>query len=273
MKKFTEHLYQDLQVALQEIADLNENQLIKSERSRIAAQKSLLKLKAFIVCYTFKDANEEILFFKEIKPKFLSELIFHREVYFAESRKPVGDAKEQVKHCRRILENINQYFERYHFLYLYYQKKRSDMDEQYFLRNGGIVTENECDTNIDPLFSTPYSCKFSKIIAMERLSEYVDYLIRQSHHHFVYPQQLSEDILLRWTDKKAGLIEMLYGLQSMGSFNNSQAELNQIVRLFEIAFNVDLGNYSRTFQEIRIRKKGRTPFLDRMKEMLLKKNG
>lgn len=53
------------------------------------------KLKAFISDYTFKDENEEILFFKEIKPQLFSKLIYYQNIYKIEAMRPNGSDDEK----------------------------------------------------------------------------------------------------------------------------------------------------------------------------------
>jgi hypothetical protein len=59
---------------------------------------------------------------------------------------------------------------------------------------------------------------------------------------------------LKWTASKASLIELLYALQTSGSFNNGSIDLKSLATSLENLFDIDLGNYYRVFQEIRIRK-------------------
>lgn len=49
----------------------------------------------------------------------------------------------------------------------------------------------------------------------------------------------------------------------------SSSDLKQIATYFESVFNVSLGDYYRTFLEIRIRKSGRTNFIDDIKQKLI----
>ncbi|WP_158638411.1 RteC domain-containing protein [Panacibacter ginsenosidivorans] len=46
--------------------------------------------------------------------------------------------------------------------------------------------------------------------------------------------------------------------------------MKDIAQLLEAVFGIDLGNYYRTFQEIRIRKSGRTNYLDQLKATLIR---
>ena len=74
-----------------------------------------------------------------------------------------------------------------------------------------------------------------------------------------------------WTGKKVALIELIYALFIDGAFNNGNADLNEIVKALEIAFQIDLGNFSRTFSEIKARKMNRIKYLDILIEKLSSK--
>ncbi|MDH7459858.1 RteC domain-containing protein [Chitinophagaceae bacterium 26-R-25] len=60
----------------------------------------------------------------------------------------------------------------------------------------------------------------------------------------------------------------MYALQSLVVFNNGAADIKLLATYFERIFTVDLGNYYRIFQEIRIRKGNRTAFLKSLIERL-----
>ena len=76
---------------------------------------------------------------------------------------------------------------------------------------------------------------------------------------------------LTWTGAKTDLVELIYALHAVGAFNNATPDLRKIVEAFELIFNVNLGNYSRTFLSIRIRKTGQTAFLDQLQQRLMQR--
>ncbi len=273
MKTFTNGELAEMQTVLQEIADTSENNLQAAERSYQVVQRYLQKLKEFILSRGFKDKAEEIHFFKYLKPLYLKQLIYFKEVFHLEAGLPLADEHLVQQYYKQFTERINGFFERNHRFYIYHRTGKTDQDEVFFTRganHGTLLPEYILD--IDPEFSTLYSFKLAKILAYEKLNAYIRHAIHQQVNGSSQTgaSELAQ-VSLPWTDKKTGLIEILYALQSMGSLNNSKAELRQIARLFEVAFHIDLGNYSRAFQEIRLRKKGRAQFLDRMKEMLIKR--
>jgi hypothetical protein len=84
---------------------------------------------------------------------------------------------------------------------------------------------------------------------------------------------LPYDSGLIFTAPKVCLIELGYALKAHGSFNNGNAPVNKIIRALEQMTSVDLGNTSRSFQEIRARKIGLTKYLDALKTSLTERMG
>jgi hypothetical protein len=65
--------------------------IIKAQKSIVCIKSVLGKLKTFTLNYPFKnEEEEEILFFKEIKPGIVSQLIYHIKINNIESKRPMG---------------------------------------------------------------------------------------------------------------------------------------------------------------------------------------
>ena len=73
MMHYTQTALASINEALAKVASEAENSLQMSERSCQILQSYIVELKKFIQGYTFKDRQEEILFFKEIEPIFIRE--------------------------------------------------------------------------------------------------------------------------------------------------------------------------------------------------------
>jgi len=61
------------------------------------------------------------------------------------------------------------------------------------------------------------------------------------------------------------LDELGYAMHAHGSFNNGNAPVSKILSALGRMANVDLGNYSRTFQQILSRKEGYSKYLESLK--------
>ena len=146
--------------------------------------------------------------------------------------------------------------------YHYTLSQSNHLDEKYFTRmnasNGRV--EN------DERFSTHYDEKVARILTNELVKEYVLAAVRKIKSG---ASGDSSTTPISWTGSKTDLIELIYGLHATGVFNRASSDLKQIASYFEAVFNVSLGNYYRTFQEIRLRKSGQTNFIDEMRKNLI----
>ncbi len=94
--------------------DLEEDDPIKCAQLFIdVCLKALTKLKNSIFKHKFKTQTKEIRFFKEVKPKFLSLLIYNLKVFKIESHKPNGCNKIRRKYLLNELDKIKHYFDRH----------------------------------------------------------------------------------------------------------------------------------------------------------------
>jgi hypothetical protein len=70
----------------------------------------ILQLKSFILNYPFQDTNEEIHFFKVIKPNLLSELIYNNKVLQILIKRPPGNCVILQGYYEMKLNEITNFF-------------------------------------------------------------------------------------------------------------------------------------------------------------------
>lgn len=92
------------------------------------------ELREFIHQYTFQDDNEEILFFKDIKPFILSKLIYFNDIYTLELRKPNGSKEVLKEYYKKKQTTITEFCNANLDFYQYYRSKATHLDRYYFLR-------------------------------------------------------------------------------------------------------------------------------------------
>ncbi|MEO7044123.1 MAG: RteC domain-containing protein, partial [Ferruginibacter sp.] len=170
------------------------------------------------------------------------------------------------------LKKINDYINNNHEFVTYYRSQATSFDEIYFLRKEpeSWLLMNFENYETDLKFTTIHDHIISKIIAFELLSEFINSKIvkLEIQHDISGGQKGLTESNLNWTASKVSLVELLYALQSAVSCNNGNIDLKQLATHLENLFNIDLGNYYRVFQEMRIRKINRTTFLDQLKDKL-----
>lgn len=270
MKAFSEKLLEEMEKTLNRLAGECSNELQKAERCGKAVNAILIQLREYMTGYQFGDQEDEILFFKYYKPLFFKELIFYSELAYLESSKPVGEKEKIKSFYHHVVDQYQDFFARNHQLYIYHQLERDDLDGQFFLRDSrplNLIPDYSLD--FDPLFSTPNSSKLAKIMALEDLIEHIRRKIDQLEMGL--EANSVEKSKHRWTDSKSALIELAYALHSRGAVNHGKSDVKMIIKVMESLFDVQVGNFYRTFQSMRIRKKNRTIFLDSLKDSLEKR--
>lgn len=160
-------------------------------------------LKSYISRYTFKSKNEEINFFKNIKPKILSRLIYYRQVYCIQIMCPYDSDRGKVKYYKEELDKLKSFFDRNLEFYKYYRSGCCHLDQYYFVRG---IKDIQLSFDLfyferDPNFSTSHDCLISKILANELLPAYLNKQISELDN-----QKVNEEIFmtpkLTWTGKK-----------------------------------------------------------------------
>jgi hypothetical protein len=275
MKNFTLKLNKDLNAQLKTI-DLEETDLIKKAQKSIVCIKSTLsKLKTFILNYTFKSEEEEILFFKEVKPGILSQLIYQIKINNIESKRPMGSIDIQQKYLLHELEKLTSYFNSHLEFYRYYRMNSTFLDDKFFVR-GREDLHLHLDNlmiYIDPEFSTSQDYMVAKIMANDRLevhlkTELESLSIKVSNPAWSQVANLS-NTMFQWTDSKTAMIELIYALCASGSINKGQCEIKELTALFEQIFNVRITDVYRTFLEIKGRT-SQTKYIDNLKVALIR---
>ena len=270
ISKLSKNLNKQLQ-----LIDSEEINLIKAQKSIICIKDTLSQLKSHVQNHSFVNEDEEIYFFKVIKPEILSQLIYFIKINNIESKRPLGALEIQKKYLILELEKLTQYFNSHLEFYRYYRMNSNFLDDKFFVR-GRADLHLHLDNlmiYIDPEFSTSQDYMVAKILANDRLEVYLktelDTLTLKSSNPG-WCQNNYGDIAFQWTDNKTALIELIYALHASGSINNGQTEIRELTAYFEQILNVRLTDIYKSFYEI----KGRTnptKYIDKLKLDLIRK--
>ena len=250
----------------------SEDNSIEGIKDKYSAMLGIVsRLKDFASGYEFKNKKEEIFYFKIIKPAFLSTLIYYQKLFHIKTHLPTGLPDDIMSFYLSELNKIKVYTERNLDFLAYYRSGSELLDEIYFVSkepDPWLSLNTDCEPGT---FATTYDHKLSRLLAYERISAFLIQEIRELHPDSAEPHVSNEGSNITWTGSKASLIELLYALQTSGVCNNGVIEVKQLANHFERLFNVKLGNFYRTFQEIRIRKMSRTSFLDHLRDTLIQR--
>lgn len=251
-----------------------DNQSIKCENAIEIILKTIKSLRIILSKTKFKTDAEEIKFFKEIKPQFTSKLIYYNTIFKIEMKRPNGGNRIVKKYYNNELVKLKAFLDNELEFYKYYRSGSTYLDHKYFLRSKFDIKMSlssyyfEADTN----FSTSHDYKVAKILANDLIQLYLENnLVLIGNKDNGEKSQRKPNLKMIWTSPKVALIELVYALHTEGVFNNGAADLKDIAEYFEHIFEIDLGQYRRTFLEIRTRKADRAKFLTTLNKGLLKR--
>lgn len=265
MIEFVSSLKEEVQATLLSIETEERCVLRRSERSIEELEQAFVRLKSFTVSYTFESKEEEIEFFKQMKPTLFSTLIFYRKLYNIEINRPKGGQDEQRDYIKRHLCRLHDYFDCNRDFYKYYRSENTHMDEYYFLRQKPTIqlTMESFYFERDPHFSTAADFKMAKVIANDRVERYLMEELEKLDNKTLNSSRSG----MVWTASKSDLVEQLYSNYLLQSINGGKITLKEMQKRAEEYFNIDLGNISRTLYDMSIRKNP-TLFLDKMQKAL-----
>ncbi|UPZ16234.1 RteC domain-containing protein [Flavobacterium humidisoli] len=257
----------------QEISLESVHVIDESYRMIIFLQDLLSGMKKQVLEHHFTEANEEIEFFRIIKPQILGKLIYYNKVYRIETSCPVNGGKMYYKYFSGELQHLkNEYKE--HIcnsdFYRYYRSGRTDRDHDFF-KLGRINLNTGLNSfifEVDTQFSTYYDYKVSRIIADELLYNYLIIKINPVDKPDVVLQNAESTKDIFWTESKNALIELIYALYTSGAISNGKTGIRKISLIFQMVFRIQLGDIHHAFHRMKERADNRTLFLDQLKSSL-----
>jgi hypothetical protein len=274
MKTYSQTLLSDLNRQLELLHAENEEPIKYSERAIKILISVLEELKTFFVKYKFESKTDEIEFFKFIKPQFVYKLIYYNQIYNLETDKPSGSEKALRKFYSYELDKLKIYFDENIDFYRYYRTGNNCLDKKYFVRGQHDIrlTLDSFYFQADHRFTTSHDYKVAQIMANDLIQVYLEGEMNKIERRAVQQITIANGISSqKWTGSKVALVELIYALHAEGVFNNGASDLKDVAEFFETNLNVDLGQFHRTFLEIRMRKSDRTKFLSSLRETFLKR--
>ena len=214
----------------------------------------------------FKCDEDEIYFFKNIKPKIQAYLIFFSILTeFETSKYHMSD--EEMNNLIEKKMRMFRYLIRENLDFVtYYKEGLTHLDRLYFLRPSDIqkVTRHTANMMLDPEFNTTYDAVAANIIAHKLL---LNYLFPEQQNKIKIPKVAK----LKWTGSKADFIELVYGLQSTTAVKGGDVEIKELCQALQSIFEVQIDDPYRVFIDICNRKMTLLKFIPKMEEGILSK--
>ena len=236
-------------------------------------QDLLSGMKNHVLEHHFIDENEEIEFFRIIKPQILGKLIYYNKMYRIETSCPVSTGKMYYKYFSNELQQLKQEYKEHicnSDFYRYYRSGRTDRDHDFF-KLGKINLNTGLNSfifEVDTQFSTYYDYKVSCIIADELLYNYLIIKINPVDKPGMALQNAESTKDVFWTESKNAVIELIYALYASGAISNGKVGIRKISLIFQLLFRVHLGDIHHAFHRMKDRAGNRALFLDQLKSSL-----
>jgi hypothetical protein len=268
ISKFSDRLYADLTRDLNALALEEDLTVRRLEKSIHVCLKYLQKLKDFCKLHDPATQEQEIQFFKFIKPKFKCQLIFYQTLLNLELRKPIGEGKVVADYFEQELRIIHQFFTANYNFHQYVRSQATYLDEYYYVRGNYNVylDPDQCVIDFDQCFSTTHDNKLAQVLASTLLHEHLAQSIARIMQKEAIIKTDPELGDFDWKKTKVALIELVYSWHDTEAFGKKN--LKSIVKFIEKAFNVSLGNFYDTYDWLCGRPVP-TLYIDEMREAFL----
>lgn len=250
--------HKDLNAKVMELS----NPIRMSEMGVALSDQVISILKDKVEKVGFRNPEEEIDFFKRIKPDPMSYYIYFSEVRSFEMRKPKVGNEFQLQFIEKELKKINKFFLKNSYLVQYMEQGYSHLDQQFFTRNSRRfypLMPLTCHYQY-PGFSSSHDFMWSQVQAMNRFTEYLDSLKKKLTPGEKDPAARQ----LTWSGSKANLVELIYALQASAEINSGAVDLKTLTSAFEDIFQIGLDNVYKSYSEIKARKGPRAKFLRKL---------
>lgn len=233
-------------------------------------KEMLFNIKAQVIKDGFTNEQQEIDFFKNIKPQILGKLIYYNKIFRIETTCPVSNGKIHQSYYENLLKNLKSEYKESicnEDFYRYYRAGRTDRDHTYF-RLGQINYHDGLKSGvfeIDLSFSTYYDNKIAYITANELLYTYMLTKINPEENPdlILLNGEANKDI--SWTNSQNALIELIYALYASNSIAFGKIGIRKLALIFQVLFRTPLNDIHHSFHRMKTRAGSRTAFLDQLK--------
>ncbi len=210
--------------------------------------------------------QDEITFFKEVKPQLTSLYYYYRRALDIVHQVPATSVtvKERVLQDER--RKLDHFALNNQDLQCYLKRGLKHNDELYYTRKWDD-TELFADyrlVDLDQTYSTRKGFKTARLLAHPYLYQFIEQQIRALRHT---PDSVPSTEV-QWVGKKVNLVTLIYGLIETKQVD---ADVSKLAHLMSDVFSVDLNNIYGMWQDIKMRKKEKLPFIKELIEVLSNK--
>lgn len=208
----------------------------------------------------FATPEEEIFFFRHVKPPLYSMLIAFTKLRKLELLRPSFDKSKFKGLVKKKLDFVQAHYLDYPEFIRYFNSTSTYDDERYFLRSNKI--QLDCFPNIfDDRLSTGYDLIAAHLLAYQFLTDHFDQSNRKAENESNYSN-------VPWTADKVAFVELISGLHAVSSINKGDIDLKTLCAQLGSLFNIEIKDIYGKRNEIKERKGERFKFIRQMLDAL-----
>lgn len=225
------------------------------------------KINDWLRYYNFPTEEEEIHYFKVLKPQLTSKIIYYKKRHEIDIKLPISQ-KAKYKYYDRQLEKNNQAISDFKSFSRYIRNESTHRDQEYFLRknNNSDLNDQYQFAFLDEKTTTKMEFLLATLLAKEQIIFYLESKLDEIEQQCKNTKLISN---LKWTGSKIEIIELIYAIHHQKVINNGNADIKELANGIEKLLNIEISPYLyRTYQDIKQRKTGHTKFLNSLSENL-----
>lgn len=247
------------------------NKIEKLKLQLKQAKEVLNDLRIYVRNNKFKEAKNEIHFFKHIKPSIYADFIFYNNQLKYQVSKPNTTNSILKNYLKNELKKLEAKKRKNLEFYRYYKHKNTFLDHIYFLRENKQLELFSTNISIylDSEFYTSHDTLAAEVIAYDLQTNFYKKEIKKLKN--ISSGKFDDDnervqSPLNWTASKTDLVELVYALKVSGAINTGNINTKELVSIFSSAFNIEVSNHYKIYSDIKNRTIERTKFLKKLVE-------
>ena len=267
LENYVHKLLARVQSEINELPSYNSNLKLFTEKAHLYSI-AVGELNTIVSKHEFSSIEEEIKFFKYVKPKLLMEqhYCYHRAQLLQKYVNLSKDARDKVVTSK--LRRIDTYFQVHHDFCTYYELGHTDKDQEYFVRLSSRSTINLDYNLVDKDFNTTSEKGHAvgKMLSKKKLSDYLQKVLHLDPLHNM-SQGLQIVGKLNFKGTHTELVELIYALKAADLLDDSIVRVSEVLNyVFDVS---NLQTY-KIWQKIKERKIDQTKLMTKMQQSLLK---
>ncbi|MFZ1749667.1 MAG: RteC domain-containing protein [Saprospiraceae bacterium] len=177
--------------------------------------------------FDFKDVEDEIRYFKIIKPMFYKYGVFYNSIFKIMVRYPLGLKKGSKKYYFDCMKEVRDVFDKQIEMFEYYRAGYDNNDILIFRK----------------------SFKERNIFAVLQGTQMIEDFLHIATDSRSFEEKIKDYPKYKWTGTKIEAVVLVNVLVKGGKINNGDVTIKEIIDYFSIMFDIDLKDYYKKYKD------------------------